>query len=589
MGIIKVLPESIANKIAAGEVVERPSSIVKELIENALDAGAKMIEVSIRHGGKSFIRVADDGSGMSAEDAELSFQRYATSKITSADDLARVLSYGFRGEALPSIAAVSRVKMFTRTKNKSEGTEIVIEGSQIAAAKPSAGSFGTVMEVKDLFFNTPARRKFVKSDNTEAGHVQDVVANIALARLDVRFVYKSSDKTIFDLLPGQTLKVRAAAVLGVASEDLVEIHEESRAVSISGVIGKPSIARANRSSQVFFINQRLIRSTSLSFALQAGYHGLLMHGQYPAAVIFVKCDPERVDVNVHPTKQEVRISNEAEIKVLLKNTIFRRLAEAGDLAPSLQVTQPRLSDSANAEKRKLKDFFRPTRSEGGFSESLHETASPSYPVGTGIALEEPITVRNKLGITKILGQIHGTFILAETEEGMIVIDQHAAHEKVMFESLMKNFNSSSPSVQRLLMDELLKLNPKQYELLKKALPMLNKVGFEIEDFGDHTFAIRALPSIFKNQHAEPVLRAFIEEKEDGKLSTALERQAEEVAALIACKRKSVKGHDAMNLENMKSLVEQWARCDNPFTCPHGRPAFFKFSFADLEKQFKRVV
>ncbi len=380
---------------------------------------------------------------------------------------------------------------------------------------------------------------------------------------------------------------RAAAVLGEDEKQLIEIEDTSRALKISGVVGKPHIARGNRNGQIYFINKRLIRASSLSYGVQAGFHGLLMHGQYPVAVIFVECDPERVDVNVHPTKQEVRISNEPEIKVMIKNAIFKRLAEAGDLAPSLQVTAPVMSPSASAEKKKLKTFFQAPLNTGAPS-VIGEEREVSYPVGAGIALEEPLMIRNTLGITKILGQIHGTFILAETEEGMVVIDQHAAHEKVMFEGLMRNFNSASPAKQRLLMDELIQVKPKQYEILKKALPMLKKVGFEIEEFGDKTFAVRALPTIFKNAHAEAILKLYLEEKEDGKISTALERQAEEVAALIACKRKSVKGHDAMNLENMRSLVEQLSRCENPFSCPHGRPAFFKHSFQDLEKQFKRV-
>ena len=322
MGLIKVLPEKIANKIAAGEVIERPSSIVKELVENSLDAGADSIEILVRHGGKSLIRVADNGSGMSAEDAELAFRRHATSKITDVHDLERIMSYGFRGEALPSIGAVARVKLITRDKGNSSGVEIMIDGGSVQSAKPSPASQGTIVEVRDLFFNTPARRKFLKSDETELGNIMDAVARVALSRKDVHFILKHGEKTVFEFLPGETLLARAVKVLGDETQNkLVEFEEQEKGVKVSGVIGKPSISRMNRTEQIFFVNSRWVKAYGFGYALEAAYHGLIMPGQHPVAVLFVEVDPAKVDVNVHPTKQEVRISGESQLKSLIRDAV----------------------------------------------------------------------------------------------------------------------------------------------------------------------------------------------------------------------------------------------------------------------------
>jgi DNA mismatch repair protein MutL len=600
MGIIKVLPEIIANRIAAGEVIERPASIVKELVENSLDAGATRIEISIRHGGKSLIRVADDGFGMSADDAELAFQRHATSKIKTAEDLNVIESYGFRGEALPSIGAVSRTKLMTRLKGAASGTEVTVEGGHLTGARECPGAEGTIIEVRDLFFNTPARRKFMKSDATEEGHLTDMVSNIAMAKLNVHFVFKSQDKVIYDLLPGQSLSERAAAILGdETAKCLIELQGQTQDVKITGVIGKPRAARANRYGQSFYVNGRWIRSIGLSYALQGGYHGLLMQNQHPVAVIFIECDLKRVDVNVHPTKQEVRISNEPQIKSFLKDLVETRLRKEPDLAPSMQPSdtipfpeargghfqRPGVSQFAGFEKH-VDATYQKTFSEDGLTALEPELAVRS---AAAEPLQEPILVKNKFRITKILGQIHHTFILAETEEGLMIVDQHAAHERIQFEALIKGWASGTPASQKLLMEEVLELPVKYMELMQESLDFFQKLGFEIEAFGENAFVIRAVPSIFGSEHSEPLIRHYLEELEEGRLRTNLENRREDIAAMIACKRKSVKAHDVMTAEAMHSLLEQLARCENPFNCPHGRPSFLQYSFADLEKQFKRKL
>lgn len=595
MGIIKVLSENVANKIAAGEVIERPSSIVKELVENSLDAGAKFVEVAVGHGGKSLIRVSDDGSGMSAEDAEIAFKRYATSKIRDAQDLASIASYGFRGEALPSIAAVSRVKLTTRTPKNLSGTEITIEGGKLAGAKESGCAKGTTIEIRDLFFNTPARRKFLKSDNTEFGQIQETLSNLAFSRLDVRFVFKSSDKIVFDLPAGQTLKERASDLWAEeAAKNLIEISREKSNLpaKVWGLIGKPSISRANRTGQILFVNGRLIKSASLGYGLMAGYHGLLMHGQFPVAVIFMEVDLERVDVNVHPTKQEVRISNENELKTLLKDRVSQALEKEGELAPQMRIPsvltgRVAAGGGGGSRSRSLPDFLEsPGNQEWS---SAPRTAEPvlSYPVKTAEALPETIPLRNKLKITKILGQIHHTFIIAETEEGMMLIDQHAAHERVNFEALLANFKKSNPASQKLLIDEMLEITPKQRAIYEETGEFLEKIGFEVDEFGKKTLKISAVPAVLSAENPAALIRTFFEEVEEEKLKTTLENFEEEIAALIACKKKSVKAHDVMSLEAVRYLVEQLAACKNPFSCPHGRPTFLQYTFLDFEKQFKR--
>ena len=584
MGIIRVLPERIANKIAAGEVIERPASIVKELIENALDAGAKEIDVTLQHGGKGLIRVSDDGCGMDREDARLAFQRHATSKILMEEDLEEIGSFGFRGEALPSIAAVSKTRLITRPADSPVGAEVVIEGGVVRAVQDHPCRKGTIVEVRDLFFNTPARRKFLKSDSTEMGHVLEVVSRLALAAPEVRFMLKVGEKTLLDLVPVKRLVDRAATVLGEQpAQDFLELDALQEGIRLSGLVGKPALNKANRTGINLFINHRWVKSLPLSYALQAGYQGLLMHGRYPVAVLFLDLDLARVDVNVHPTKQEVRISKEGEVTDFIQRSVKERLTSAGDRAPKLQLP-PGLATATekiyhleNSTGSTVKDA-----AWAGFSAPAIRSAEgePTF--------DEPIALKDSLRVTKILGALHNTFIVAETEEGFMLVDQHAAHERIVFEALLKNLRSGTAERQTLLLDEVLELHPKQVELFKRSLPLLTKVGFEMDPFGERSFVIRAYPAVFGEANPLQLVRTFLEELEEGKLRTALDDQQEAVAALCACKKQSVKARDPMTPQAMRALLERLAACENPFNCPHGRPAFFAQTFSELEKQFKRV-
>jgi DNA mismatch repair protein MutL len=588
MGKIHVLSEQVANKIAAGEVVERPASIVKELVENSLDAGADQIEIEIKHGGKSLIRVADNGSGMTAEDAQLALQRHATSKIERAEDLDRIASFGFRGEALPSIAAVSRFTLQTRTADAPAGTELGVEGGSLVKAKECPAAAGTVIEVRDLFFNTPARRKFLKQDTTEFGHILDSVTCLALANLHVRFILNSGGKAVLDLVPTRELLARAAAILGDDwAKQTLPIQGEIPHAKLSGLIGKPSLASGNRAQQFLFINHRWVKAYGLSYGLQAGYHGLLMQHQFPAAILFLELNPQYVDVNVHPTKQQVRLSHEAVIKSMIEKAVAAALKESGDLAPTFREKDEKPSIVFQGAEFPEPGFV--------FEDRM---VSPNAPfkvaeaVGTDVLMQnedvfQPLEIGKGIRITRVLGQVHRAYILAETEEGYVVVDQHAAHERVTFEALMKNFESERPASQGLLLEEVLELHPRQVELLKKKLPFLNRLGFEIESFGGKAFVVRGLPAILKDGNPVTIIKQFVDEREAGRTQTGLKGAQEDVVAMIACKRKSVKAADLLTLPAMQGLLEQLARCKNPFHCPHGRPSIMKYSLLDLEKQFKR--
>ncbi len=590
MGKIQVLPEIIANKIAAGEVIERPSSVVKELVENALDAGARSIEITVEHGGKSLIRIADDGSGMSAEDAELAFQRHATSKIYTAEDLEAIASYGFRGEALASISAVSRVCLKTRAQGAPHGTEVSMEGGRMNAVRETPCREGTIIEVRDLFFNTPARRKFLRTDTTEQSHITDAVSDVALAVPQIAFTLKSGARTLLELPPAATLMERASAIFGEDhAKHLVPLTGEGGPVKVSGLVGKPYVARANKTGQVFLVNGRVVKSSGLSYALQDGYHGLLMHGQYPVAVVSLEIDPAQVDVNVHPTKQEVRISGEREVRSFFKRCVAEALERSGDLAPDLRVKPAAFPGSS---PKPWQPFLDAKTGEGANefatpSPLVREADSEAFMPAASAALEEPISVRDEFHITKVLGQIHHTFIIAETEEGFIVVDQHAAHERVMFEALVAEIRSGHPKKQGLLMDMTLELDPRQIEIFRDARPVLEKLGFDAEEFGEKTIVIRAYPAVLKDLDPAQALKQFLEEKEEGRITASLEHCEEDAAALIACKRRSVKAHDVMTPVSQSMLLKRLAACSNPFHCPHGRPTFFKTTFLDLEKQFKR--
>ncbi len=590
MAKIRILSEQLANKIAAGEVIERPASIVKELVENSLDAGAKKIEVSYRHGGRSLIRVSDDGFGMEASDLELAFARHATSKITKDEDLESIESYGFRGEALPSIAAVSRITMTSRQASRDSGTEIVIEGGKVVSVKPTACAVGTTAEVKDLFFNTPARRKFMKSESSESGQISDTFTHLSLARLDVHFVLLQDEEILWNLPAGQSLLERVRDLWGVeTAAQLISLDSSGSEIRISGVIGKPLASRGNRSNQLFYVNHRWIKTPALSFALQAGYHGRLMQGRFPVAVLFLEINPTEVDVNVHPTKQEVKMSQERQIKSILQEAVARAFESRSDLAPmsaGIESSSSRTVDMLHEVSSTYEAFshLQPRFESAPSFERPLTAETPEFQ-----KFQPAISTPDGTPVTKILGQIHHTFLVAETAGGILLVDQHAAHERVNFEVLLAQFQSKKPSRQRLLMDEILELTAREAEAVTSSLDFLNRTGFDLEPFGKNNFVIRALPSLLGSQNPVALIRQFLEQKLEGTVRTSLENAEEDIAALISCKRKSYKAHDPLSPQEIEKLIALLFQCKNPFGCPHGRPSFIHWTFLDLEKQFKRRV
>ncbi len=594
--IIRVLPEDVANKIAAGEVVERPASVVKELVENSIDAGATEIEVSVKHGGLTFIRVADNGCGMSPEDAKLSLIRHATSKIESVEDIFSIDTFGFRGEALPSISAVSKFRLATRVQGESVGFELSIEGGKIVQESEKGIREGTIIEVKDLFFNTPARRKFVKTERTELSRITEALTLLALAYPEIKFLFSDEKKTIIDVKKSQSLRDRVKTLYDAGYEErLIDFSGELSGVTMEGLVGKPELAQVHRRDQIFFINKRPIKSVSLSFALSRAFHGLVMDGKFPVGIIFIDVDPKQVDVNVHPTKREVKLSNEKAIQNLMIQIIREQLL-GEDLYPQMRVTEDKRIVSTNKYEQ---EFMKDNASSYEVREGLTNLLGKETIQGLDLqeqSFEKQTDFRDansnqdqlQLGGVRVLGHIHSSFIVGEYEGGLVVIDQHAAHERVQYESVLSSLEKSKVETQGLLMPITFNLKVNEEAHFKHVLPFLNQVGFSIEPFGDRTYAIQSIPAFIKEAAVEDVLRGYLERSQMLSHSDPLKEKQEEVSALIACKSRSVKAKDRMVIEEMESLVELLNKTQSPFTCPHGRPVLLKLTLHDFEKHFKRI-
>jgi len=593
--LIQVLPEDVANKIAAGEVVERPASVAKELVENSIDAGATEIEISVKHGGLSFIRITDNGSGMTEEDAKLSVIRHATSKLSTIEDIFNIHTFGFRGEALPSIASVSQFKMKTRARGADKGFELVIEGGKITSQGAVGVREGTIIEIKDLFFNTPARRKFLKTERTEGSRLTESLSLLALANPQIRFVLSDEKKTIFDLPKNQTLRERVRSLYDSGYEQrMIDISGELAGVQITGLVGKPELAQAHRRDQIFFVNQRPVKSIALSFALKQAFHGLVMDGRFPVGILFIDVDPKAVDVNIHPTKQEVKLSNEKAIKNFLVEVIRNILLDK-DLYPQITVKDKQPNQFFNPSEKPSMDEVRDSVT-GFFGEEATRKlgVDASAPVLSSSFSDESQQLelsaneaKALLGEIRVLGQMHASFIIGEYSEGLVIIDQHAAHERVQFEAVLNSLIKEKTETQGLLMPVTFTLKSSEEDLFKDVLPFLAQVGFTIEPFGDRTYAVQSTPVFIQEADVEHVIKGFMERIQLAPGSSPLEHKQESVAALLACKSRSFKAKDKLQIEEMQELVKLLQQTKSPFTCPHGRPALLKFTLFELEKQFKR--
>lgn len=564
--MINILDDALINKIAAGEVIERPAAVVKELIENSVDAGADSITVTIGEGGKSLIRVEDNGHGMTKEDAILSIQRHATSKIQKVEDLFNISSLGFRGEALASIAAVSRTRIITKTKKDVAGTEITVEGSKVMSVKEMGCNTGTVIEVASLFYNTPARKKYMKSMRQEQNVIIDIVTRYALACRDISFVLFHDRKRIINSPKSDDMGKIVSIYGPEAGRNLMRISSDESNFSVKGYISKPSFTRGDKSQQSIYVNGRYVRNRAITDALYEGYHSTLFTQRHPIAVIFVDIDPSLVDVNVHPTKDIIRIENEQEVYDAVKNAV-RDALQKSNLAPDVSL------DSYSNIKSTRKYPFAKDRQSMLVKENRI----------LGEVRQEPkieAVTKERLGAYRILGQLNRTYIVSETPEGLMIIDQHAAEERVNYEQLMQEFQDRGIKTQKLVKPKVIELTAAESRVVLDNIKVLEKTGFMIEPYGQNSIIVRAIPAIFGRYYDDLLIDLINEMK---KVRTIKEDRI----IRFAC-RKSVKAGEEMSRQEMEQLLEMLDSAEQPFSCPHGRPTIIRLSIGELEKKFKRV-
>ena len=583
MSKIKILPEILSNKIAAGEVVERPASVVKELVENALDANSTSISIEIEKGGRSLIRVSDNGTGMNRDDAMLAMERYATSKIFKDTDLFEINTLGFRGEALPSIASVSRFSLVTRDEDSNAGTEIIVEGGKVKKVSEVGAPPGTMVTVKQLFFNTPARRKFLKTVSTEMGHIADIVASIALGWPDVRFRLVHNGKVIKNWSAANNPVDRIADVLGRdLTNNLHKIESSAGHVSIAGWTSSPQVTRSTSRGIYVYVNGRFVRDRVIQHALFEGYGGRLMKGQFPMATLFINLPFDQVDVNVHPAKNEVRFVRQEKVHEAVKMAV----AEVLDLADRPEWTTARLPETEPPGERPrisepMIDFGRPkkvTPVQHPASTTQHQASS----------IQAALWEKKRFGDLRVMGQFHNTYILCESADGLVLIDQHAAHERILFEKLKDKSSSASKSAQKLLIPETIDLGYREADILTKLIPDLEELGLAIEPFGGNTFVVKAVPALLGNREVKPLVIEIVEKMAQIGFTPGLEKAIDQCLLLMAC-HGAIRANQHLSDRQIKELLDQLDKCDNPSHCPHGRPTWISWTTRSLEKSFGRIV
>ncbi len=598
--LIKILPDDVVNKIAAGEVVERPSSVVKELVENSIDAGSHEVFVDIEQAGKRLIRITDDGCGMSKEDARAAFMRHATSKISTDEDLQAIRTLGFRGEALSSIASVSQVRMLTARRGEEPGVLIEIEAGRVQALTPAAAPQGTSIEVANLFYNTPARLKFLKSPGTEFSHIVDVVSRQAMAYPSLWFRLTHNRKKVYDLPPSMSIKERAFQLFGSEIADNVITFSGGRdGVHVHGLIGRPVYSRAERTYQDFYVNNRPVRNPSLTHALYSAYGDMLMRDRHPVGFIFIEIDPALVDVNVHPAKAEVRFRNQSQVHDLIRDVIRDGLRTHG--VPVI-VSPPSADAYGGGVPEALTSYLKGLQPGSGVSD---QKASPLFgrrrsDMGTGALAGEtglaPVRETYEdlpplplLHVQELfpLAQVHESFIIAQSKEGLVIIDQHAAHERILFEKLQDDFGRGEMTIQQLLMPAQIELGPAQSGILAEHLPELSQLGLAVEDFGGGTFMIKAVPALFAGADYKTLLLDILDEVNVHGKSKKLEDLRDSILSIMAC-HPAIKVHRKLTVKEMDKLLHDLSRCRMPHTCPHGRPTMVRFSIDEINRMFKRT-
>ena len=612
MGRIRLLPETVASQVAAGEVAERPASVVKELVENSLDAGARNINVVIRRGGISLVRVIDDGCGMDRDDALLSLERHATSKIRSAADLQAVATLGFRGEALPSIASVSRFRLTTREARAIAGTEIIVNGGKIDVARDGGEAPGTQVEVRSLFYNLPARRKFLRSENTESRNIEHQLHLQAIGHPQIGFSLIRDDRMLFQLPAAVTLSDRIRDLYGAELlQRLVEISDAaSPKVRISGFTGQAGLSRQARTQQLVFVNGRAIESSLLTGAIREGYHTALMKGQYPVTFLFLELDPAAVDVNVHPAKREVRFRDPNGVREAIVRCIQQTLetARAGwqqkfraPVQPPTAVSGRRAPDltlrsevSAPEEAHRELPHLRVAVAGGADSGRAPVPEIVRQALRLDSAGEAPALKQQQRAAKapqqqfEIIGVLSRLYVLMENADGLVLVDQHAAHERILFEELRRRMEEQGVPTQKLLLPQTFDVPPRDADWIERNLSILQRMGIGIESFGPDTFKIDTLPSFLDVSDAAQFMRKVIDDLKSAGNSASTMRLAEEMIAKSVC-RHAVKANDPLRFPEVEKLIRDLLDCDLPYCCPHGRPTMIQISLAELEKKFGRKV
>lgn len=617
--IIQLLPDAIANQIAAGEVIQRPSSAVKELMENAVDAGATKIRVIIKDAGKTLIQVIDDGSGMSETDARMSFERHATSKIRKAEDLFAIRSMGFRGEALASIAAIAQVEMRTRQHNQELGTRIVIEGSHVQSQEPCQCMAGTSISIKNIFYNVPARRKFLKTDGVELKHILDEFHRVALANPDLHFSIHHNGNELLHLNAGN-LRQRVVSILGShVNKKLVPVLVETDILRIEGFVGKPQFAKKTRGDQFFFVNNRFIRSNYLNHAVTGAYDNLIPDDTYPLYVIFIDLDPSKVDINVHPTKQQIKFEDDRIVYNYLKVSVRHALGQYSvtpsldfdqeisfrpDAAQSIQrrqeesgqqdrISYPSAANSDAGERarrannlenwQQLYDgLSNPEEQAGQESDHLDERA---FTIQSAFSNASPLDddQQSFSKQQKEPYQIHASYIVSHIKSGFILIDQQAAHERILYERFLDAFETDQPLSQKELFPKTIEVSPSDAVILRELLPQINSLGFDIRDFGQNAFVIHSIPADMPgNKNQQQIIEKLIEQyKSNMELNLGIR---ENIARAMA-RSTAIRRGRLLTTKEMQVLIDQLFACAMPYKSPGGRHCFLTFDLQDLEKKF----
>ena len=574
---IHILPPEVASQIAAGEVVERPASVVKELMENALDAGAKSISVTIAAAGRTLIQVADDGAGIPADELLLAVERHATSKLESADDLSHISTLGFRGEALASIGSVSRLTIISRTSRSPSGRRLHVEGGIPGRLEEVGSPVGTMVSVEDMFYNIPARLKFLKQDATERRVIDALLSRYALAYPQVRFKVVEGTSAMLQTSGDGDQRAILASLYGVESaRQMLPLMAQEEGWKLSGFISPAALTRSNRKEITFFVNGRWVQDTPLNAALLNAYHTLLMVGRYPLAAVLVEVPPDEVDVNVHPAKAEVRFRNPEKVFSFVQRSVRRALLAYG---PVPQAALQSLWGQAAPQFQQVDPSW--SMAHGGQVPPAGVQVDGSQQVES----VNPQTAFDRVPLLRLIGQVGATYLVAEGPDGLYLVDQHAAHERVLFEKLMAQHELKAIPSQALLTPVLVELPASSARLLEGQLPVLQHFGFHIEPFGQNSYQVREIPSLFANSDPGAALRALVEDSEEDE--TPLQNEMEARIAGRVCKRLAVKAGQVLSLDEQRALLTDLEACASPRTCPHGRPTMIHLSVETLERQFGR--